>query len=787
MNATVPRRDFIKAVSAAAGALAYRPGVSASLASEHSPVVDDALPTTPILSSVDYQPRKYPIEPKRFTEVRLNDSFWQPRMQRNAEITIPFEVQKFLLKERPFTNNVLQAAIYSLQTYPDAKLQAWVESSVTEITSEPEGKRGPRNDGFEVAAAYYTSTGRRNLLDRAIPTADAIYKIYQTTNPPFSGGERDAINCIALYQVTGEKRYLDLAKHYLDIRGLPDSVDRSRHNQSYKPVLEQSEAVGHAVNDASLMVSLVDVGTLTGIKDYFDAANRIWTDAVTTKLYITGGIGSSGNEGFGPAYSLPNLSAYAETCAAIMFTTFNHKMFLATGDGRYIDVMERTMYNNAVDGVGANGNTFFYVNRLASASDGRNVRWQHASLECCPPNLVRFMASMPGYIYAQRGAELFVNLYVSSETTFKVDSKNIRLLVESGMPWDGQSKIHIAEAEPTRATLKLRVPGWLRDKPAPSSLYSYTTPISGQPTIAVNGKAVSAIPNMFGYVSIERVWQPDDVVEVNFPLEVRHVVADTRVRENRGRVAIERGPVVYCAEGPDLAGGQVLTAMVASTEWEQRPGAGLTEGSVVLDGQAKSISDPASAQTSLRLIPYHLWANRGVSQMAVWLSKEEYNVGDVGPAGGLIFYVNENYKADGWRYLEAVPFDQSTGAPWGGFRTLLAGARGNAIGTGRQNTLDIKKGCATPGVAADLCASLKLNGFQDWFLPSYEELRVMYSNLKLAGLGGFPDNMPDNCDYWSSTQVLADMARHVDFADNGMRGHFDDKDYPRRVRAVRSF
>ncbi len=204
-----------------------------------------------------------------------------------------------------------------------------------------------------------------------------------------------------LYRVTHEKRYLDLAKFYLDIRGLENSVNRSRHNQSYMPVLEQSEAVGHAVNDASLMVSLADVGVLTGIKDYFNAAQRIWLDAVGTKFYITGGIGSTGNEGFGKPYSLPNLSAYSESCAAFMFTTFNHRMFLATGDSKYIDVMERTMYNNAVAGVSASGNRFFYVNRLASAGDGRDLRWERASLECCPPNLVRFLASMPGYIYAQ--------------------------------------------------------------------------------------------------------------------------------------------------------------------------------------------------------------------------------------------------------------------------------------------------------------------------------------------------------------------------------------------------
>src|SRR5262249_25504399 len=218
-----------------------------------------------------------------------------------------------------------------------------------------------------------------------------LYDEFVAKNPPFSGGERDAINCVQLYRATHDTAHLDLAKHYLDIRGLETSVNRSRHNQSYKPVLEQTEAVGHAVNCASLMVSLVDVGVLTGIRAYVDAAERMWNDVVSRKLYVTGGVGTTGNEGFGEPYVLPNISAYAETCAVLMFMTLNHRLFLATGDAKYIDVMERGMYNNALSGVATSGDRFFYVNRLASAGDGRDARWQRASLECCPPNLVRFL------------------------------------------------------------------------------------------------------------------------------------------------------------------------------------------------------------------------------------------------------------------------------------------------------------------------------------------------------------------------------------------------------------
>src|SRR5262249_46766750 len=294
------------------------------------------------------------------------------KIRTNAEVTIPFEAQKFEQADREFGVNVLEAAITSLQTHPNPALEAQVELQIRALASQ--AWRG--NSNFEVAAAYYHATGKRDLLDQAIKTADTLYENFRVHESPFSGGERDTINCVQLHRVTHDKKHLDLAKHYLDIRGLENSVNRSRHNQSYKPVLDQREAVGHAVNCVSLMVSLVDVGVLTDLKEYVDVAERMWLDIVGRKMYITGGVGSTGNEGFGEPYVLPNISAYSETCAILMFITLNHRMFLATGDGKYIDVMERGMYNNAIDGVSASGDRFFYVNRLASAGDGRDMRWE---------------------------------------------------------------------------------------------------------------------------------------------------------------------------------------------------------------------------------------------------------------------------------------------------------------------------------------------------------------------------------------------------------------------------
>jgi uncharacterized protein len=316
----IARRDFLR-YATAAGAVARAAPATGDPLRESSSQIGTA---SVRISAADYAPvPDYPIRPQRHSSVRMTDQFWKPRIVRNAEVTIPFEMQKLAEMERGFSFNVLEAAILSVAVHPDARLQAEVDAQILRLRQSPRAG----NSSFEVAATHFAMTGSRVLLDRAIEAAEALYNDFRLRNPPFSGGERDAINCVQLYRVTHDKRYLDLAKHYLDIRGLPDSVNRSRHNQSYKPVLEQSEAVGHAVNCVSLMVSLVDVGVLTGIKSYLDAAQRMWLDIVERKMYVTGGVGSTGNEGFGEPYSLPNISAYSETCAALMFITLNHRLF----------------------------------------------------------------------------------------------------------------------------------------------------------------------------------------------------------------------------------------------------------------------------------------------------------------------------------------------------------------------------------------------------------------------------------------------------------------------------
>jgi len=452
-------------------------------------------------------------------------------------------------------------------------------------------------------------------------------------------------------------------------------------------------------------------------------------------------------------------------------------------------VIERGMYNNAVCGVSVSGDQYFYVNRLASAGDGRDVRWQHASLECCPPNLVRFMARMPGYVYAQDAdGVIFVNLYVSSEVSFEVGKSAVGLSVVSEMPWGGRSTITVSVPEEVDGTIKLRIPGWARNEPAPGGLYAYTDELEGEATVSVNGRRVATAPDQMGYVSLDRRWNDGDVIEVLLPMAARKVVADPSVRENRGRMAVERGPIVYCCEWPEVADGEVLELLFDdSREMTARFDPDLFGGVVVIDAVARPMTAPSAPFRPTTLIPYHLWANRGAGDMTVWLSKEEYALGDTGPAGGLIFYENPNHAEGDWRYLEAAPFDLSGGAKWGCFRSEVPGARGTAVGTGKQNTLDILAACDEPGTAAHLCAHFVLNGVGGWFLPSTGEAALMYQNLRAEGIGNFKDaGIADNFTYWASSQSSADMAAHVDFPDDG-RVHGDDKDFPRRVRAIRAF
>ncbi len=635
---------------------------------------------------------KYPIRPFEFTRVELKDSFWNQRIKINHEVTIPvalehsestgrirnFEIAGGLAdgdfqSDAPFDDSdiykIIEGASYSLNFFPDPDLESYIDSLVWIIgqAQEDDGylytyrtihgddshpwigsKRWERthvmscelyNVGhlYEGAVAHYLHTGKRDLLEIAIKNADLILKdIGPGKFETYPGHQGIEIGLVKLYQVTGKKDYLDLAKYFLDARG-HDHIgeppfwhgEPRTYDQAHKPVIEQTEAVGHAVRALYMYAGMADVATLTGNREYIDAIDRLWEDVTYTKLYITGGVGSQrGHEGFGPAYDLPNMSAYCETCAGIANVFWNHRLFLLHGDAKYIDIMERSLYNNVLSGVSLTGDRFFYPNPLES--HGQHQRSEWFGCACCPSNITRFIPSVPGYIYAQNERDVYVNLYVSSITDFDIDGNKVSISQSSEMPWEGNIQIEISPDTPTDFSLFLRIPGWARGEAVPGDLYSIVN-YSGNPVfVYVNGEQLPLDLDM-GYQIIERIWEAGDVVTIDFPMDINFIESNQAVATNSGKLAIQRGPLVYAAEWPDYEDNTVLDVII-NEEMELNPVLltddlpadvymlkGTALGSRILaDGSTETYRKPFSA------IPYYAWSHRGPGQMMVWMpaSKE---------------------------------------------------------------------------------------------------------------------------------------------------------------------
>ncbi|MDE5907022.1 MAG: glycoside hydrolase family 127 protein, partial [Alistipes sp.] len=350
-----------------------------------------------------------------------------------------------------------------------------------------------------------------------------------------------------LYLVTGEQKYLDQAKFFLDKRGYTTRNDE--YSQAHKPVLEQDEAVGHAVRASYMYAGMADVAALTGDRSYVEAIDRIWDNIVTKKLYITGGIGATNaGEAFGDNYELPNMSAYCETCAAIGNVYVNYRMFLLHGDAKYYDVLERTLYNGLISGVSLDGGGFFYPNPLESIGQHQRQPWFGCA--CCPSNICRFIPSLPGYIYAVKDDALYVNLFMANTMTHKVGGKAVTIRQETSYPWDGTVDLTVEKSSNKPFALKLRIPGWARNEVVPSDLYSYDDGKRPAYKVLLNGREVQAELEQ-GYFTIDRKWRKGDRVTLELSMEPRVVKANGKVEADLGRVAVERGPVVYCAEWPD--------------------------------------------------------------------------------------------------------------------------------------------------------------------------------------------------------------------------------------------
>ena len=556
--------------------------------------------------------RDYPVKPVPFTAVHFNDQFWAPRIDINRRVTIPFafnkceETGRIANLERaaaairndpnrdkqlpvyPFDDTdlykVIEGAAYTLSVQPDAKLEAYIDSLIAKIAAaqEKDGYLYPartinpekphpwagakrweleRVDSHELyeighlteaAVAYYQATGKRGLLDVALKCADLLDRTFGPDRQSIWPGHQITEMAMAkLYRETGDERYLRLAKFLLDARG-PDGTKGSgrQYNQSHAKVVDQTEAVGHAVRATYMYSGMADVAALTGDDSYINAIDKIWGNVVNKKLYVTGGIGATGNgEAFGGNYELPNMSAYNETCAAIGNDFWNYRLFLLHADARYIDVMERTLYNGLLSGVSLDGKSFFYPNPLES--NGQHQRSPWFGVACCPGNMTRFLASVPGYVYAEQGDTLYVNLFVSNTATIKMDNgRTVRVAQETRYPWTGDIRVTINPDRASRLTVNIRIPGWARNEAVPGDLYRFLDNVTEPVALKVNGQPV-ALNTDKGYVKLNRLWKRGDVIELTLPMPVRRVAANEQVEADRGRVALERGPLVYCAEWPD--------------------------------------------------------------------------------------------------------------------------------------------------------------------------------------------------------------------------------------------
>jgi DUF1680 family protein len=637
--------------------------------------------------------RDYPIRPVPFTDVHLTDAFWLPRMETNRTVTIPHafrmcekegRLDNFAvaggLKEGthrgiyPFDDTdvykTLEGASYALMIQPDTLLDAYLDSVIallgaaqeedgylyTARTNKAERLKGwfgeerwsklessheLYNAGhlFEAAAAHYQATGKRNLLDIALRFADLVDATFgpgKLQKPP--GHQVVEMGLAKLYRVTGDERYIRLAKFLLDVRGKPldGRTLRGAYNQDHKPVVEQDEAVGHAVRAGYMYSGMADVAALTGDKAYVQAIDRLWDNVAGKKLYLTGGIGATGsNEGFSTNYNLPNMSAYNETCASIGNIYWNHRLFLLHGDAKYLDVMERTLYNALLSGVSMDGTRFFYPNPLESV--GQHERSEWFGCACCPGNVTRFIASVPGYVYAQDKKNLYVNLYASNDAVIKLGGHAVAIRQETHYPWDGMVTFYIdPEEKGRRFTLNLRVPGWVQGKPLAGDLYRYLDSHFSDVTLQINDRPVP-FKIKKGFLRIRRNWHRGDRIEFNLPMDIRRVAAHDSVQADAGRIALERGPIVFCAEWPDNKDGHVRNLLLPDETYLEtafRPdllnGVQVITGNVVGYTKGQEADQPVKEEQSFTAIPYYAWAHRGKGEMIVWLARDEPAVRPVG-------------------------------------------------------------------------------------------------------------------------------------------------------------
>ena len=646
------------------------------------------------------QTRDYTYVALPFTSVKLTDSFWLPRLRINAEVTIPASfarcestgrVKNFEMAAThtgkfcttyPFDDTdiykTIEGASYSLKIFPNIKMEKYIDSLIAVIAKaqEPDGylytarsidsnhvgawvgahrwqkerelSHELYNAGhlYEAAVAHYQSTGKTNLLNIALKNADLVCSVFGPDKLHVAPGhEIVEMGLVKLYRVTGKQKYLQTAKFFVEQRGHYNGYDSTSNdewkNGSYwqddKPVVDQTEATGHAVRAGYLYSGVADVAALTGDQQFINAIDTLWNNVVSKKMYVQGGVGSVGDgERFGGNYELPNATAYNETCAAIAQVFWNQRMFMLHGDSKYIDVLEKIMYNGLISGIGLDGKSFFYTNamqirstlRLAMLRDkDRDGLFVRVALQI----LFVFLPAVPGYIYAQNNDQLYVNLFMSSTANIKIKNQNVEVIQQNNYPWNGDLNFTINPKTTTDFTVRMRIPGWSRNEEMPSNLYSFQTNNNEPVVIKINGETIQYnIEN--GYAVLNRKWKKDDKIEMVLPMPVRKVIASANLTEDDGKVALQRGPIMYCAEWVDNNGRAANIIVPSNTTFTNSFKAGVLNGveeitaqvpAIVVDSTNNSVK---TVQQNFTAIPYYAWANRGKGEMQVWFPQQVSDV-----------------------------------------------------------------------------------------------------------------------------------------------------------------
>jgi DUF1680 family protein len=651
-----------------------------------NPDVSERAPDAAVRSN-DVEMQKASIRSVSYSDVRVVDSFWHGKMEKIATKTLwacitqteqnsgrirnfekaarnQGERHEGIFYDDSDVYKAIEAMAYSLSSHPDPMLERKADEWISKIAAaqQPDGYLNTYftltglNERWtdismhedycaghliEAAVAYYRTTGKRALLDVAVRLADHLDSTLRVPNRNWvSGHEEIELALMKLYHLTRERRYMDLAGWYLEQRGRGfvkanevkgrESRDRVAISPEYcqdsTPVREQRRITGHAVRAMYLYSGAADFAAAAGDASYMEAMKAVWEDVVYRNMYVTGGIGSSGkNEGFSKDYDLPNSQAYCETCASVGMVFWNQRMALLTGESQYVDVLERTLYNGALDGLSLSGDQFFYGNPLASGlSPDQTGRSEWFGTACCPSNIARLVSSVGGYFYAASDQDIWVNLFAESSTRTTVRSCEVALQVTTQYPWEGKVRVVVNPSRRVHFGLRLRIPGWARGIAAPGDLYRFTHSRVSRVEVLLNGGTVQ-YRNEKGYAVIEREWSPGDVIELNLPMPVRQLVAREEVGADRRRVAFQRGPLVYCMEGADnkdsvwnFIASQPANVDTQSDRILDEPVVALHVGGSILAPTSDGLGVERIPKTNVA-IPYYTWANRKNYDMQVWI------------------------------------------------------------------------------------------------------------------------------------------------------------------------